>query len=98
MLVVAFLEHTEAIDNLDDILAVDGIHGYYVGPQDMSVSLGFGGQPDHPRITELTAQVKEAAEAAGKRYFGDVVVADRASNFFLKGIEVFLDEHKAALG
>ncbi len=98
MLVVAFLEHTEAIDNLADILAVDGIHAYYVGPQDMSVSLGLGGQPDHPRIGEITAQVKNAAQAAGKLYFGDVVVADRASNFFLKGIEVFLDEHKAALG
>ena len=42
MLVVAFLEHAEALENLDDILAVDGIHAYYVGPQDMSVSLGAG--------------------------------------------------------
>jgi 4-hydroxy-2-oxoheptanedioate aldolase len=96
-LVVAFLEHVEAIDNLDDILAVDGIDAFYVGPQDMSVSLGFGGQPDHPRIGEITAQVKEAAEAAGKRYFGDVVVADRATNFFLKGIEGWLEDNKARL-
>ena len=97
MLVVAFLEHAEALDNLDDILAVDGIHAYYVGPQDMSVSLGLGGQPHHPRIEEVTEQVKRAAEAAGKRYFGDMVVADRATNFFLKGIEVWLDENRDRL-
>ena len=76
---------------------MDGIHAYYVGPQDMSVSLGLGGQPHHPRIEEVTEQVKQAAEAAGKRYFGDMVVADRATNFFLKGIEVWLDENRDRL-
>ncbi len=97
-LVVAFLEHAAAVDNLDDILAVDGIHAFYVGPQDMSVSLGLGGEPYHPRVEEITAQVKKAAEAVGKRYFGDMVVADRATNFFLKGIEAWREENSDRLG
>ena len=90
MLVVAFLEHVEAIDNLDAILSVGGIDAYYVGPQDISMSLGLLGQPDHPKVHELTDRVRAAAEAVGRRYFGDVVRADRATNFFLNGLDAFL--------
>ena len=93
MFVAAFLEHEEAVENLDEILEVDGIDAYYVGPQDMSVSLGLIGEPDHPRVKEMDARVRGAVEAKGKRYLGsDLIVADRASNFFLNGISAFLAE------
>ncbi len=94
MLVVAFLEHAEAIDNLDDILSVEGIDAYYVGPQDISMSLGLLGQPDHPKVHELTDRVRAAAEAVGRHYFGDVIRADRATNFFLNGVEAFLEANR----
>ncbi len=99
MFVVAFLEHVTALENLDDILDVEGIHAYYVGPQDMSVSMGLGGQPDHPKIAEASDMVRKAAEAKGRKYLGpDVFVADRASNFFLNGIAAFMETHKDKLG
>ena len=97
MLVVALLEHAVAIENLDGILAVEGIHAVYVGPQDMSMSLGLPGQPGHPTVQEMDARVREAAKAAGKRYATDRIVADRASNFFLNGIGAFLDANKDRL-
>ena len=96
MFVAAFLEHEEAVENLDEILEVDGIDAYYVGPQDMSVSLGLIGQPDHPRIKEMDARVQAAVEAKGKHYLGSIIVADRASNFFLNGISAFLAENGMA--
>jgi 4-hydroxy-2-oxoheptanedioate aldolase len=93
MFVAAFLEHEEAVENLDEILEVDGIDAYYVGPQDMSVSLGLIGEPHHPRVKEMDARVRAAVEAKGKRYLGpDLIVADRASNYFLNGISAFLAE------
>lgn len=97
ILVVAFLEHSEAITNLDDILSVEGIHSYYVGPQDMSVSLGLGGQPNHPRIIEITDHVRKAVKSVGKHYFGDIVIAERASNFFLDGIRLFIEKNQSRL-
>ena len=93
MFVAAFLEHPEAIENLDEILTVDGIHSYYVGPQDMSMSMGLPGQPDHPRVKEVTARVKEAANAIGKYYLGDLIKGDRATNYFLSGVKSFLESH-----
>lgn len=93
MFVAAFLEHEQAVDHLDEILEVDGIDAYYVGPQDMSVSLGLIGQPDHPRVKEMDARVRAAVEAKGKRYLGnDLIVVDHATNFFLSGISAFLAE------
>ena len=38
--VFAMIETAEALANLDQILAVDGIDGIYVGPGDLAVSLG----------------------------------------------------------
>lgn len=94
MLIVAFLEHVEAIDNLEEILTVEGIDAYYVGPQDISMSLGFHGQPDHPKVHEITEHVRAAVEKSGRCYFGDVVRADRATNFFLSGIESFMRDNR----
>ncbi len=53
--VFAMIETAEAIENVDEITSVDGIDGIYLGPQDLSMSLGVG-----PRSDEL-APVVEAA-------------------------------------
>ena len=41
------IETQQALDNLDEILDVPGIDGVYVGPNDLSVSLGLPPAPDH---------------------------------------------------
>ncbi len=46
-LVVLMVETATALDDLDDLLAVDGLDGIYVGPGDLSLSLGLTG--DVPR-------------------------------------------------
>ena len=98
ILVVAFLEHTDAIANLDEIMEVDGIDAYYVGPADTALSLGYPGQLDHPQIKGFEAKVRESAHAHGRKYFGDVIVGERATNMFLNGAKAFLEANKAALG
>ena len=97
ILVVAFLEHIEAMENLDEIVEVEGIDAYYVGPADTSLSLGFPGEIDHPRVREFEERVRAAAQARGKQYFGDVIVGQRATNFFLDGARAFLEANKDAL-
>jgi len=42
VLAIAMIETREAIDNLDDVLSTPGLDGIYVGPSDLSISLGFG--------------------------------------------------------
>lgn len=57
-LVILQLEGQKAIDNLDAILAVEGIDIIFIGPYDLSQSLGVPGQTTHPSVI---AKMKEIA-------------------------------------
>ncbi|MBP2641412.1 MAG: 2-dehydro-3-deoxyglucarate aldolase [Firmicutes bacterium] len=54
--VLAIIENTTAIENLADILSVDGIDGVILGTSDLSQSLGVPGQGQHPKVQEAYQQ------------------------------------------
>ena len=93
--VVAFLESPESLANLDAIMAVEGIDAYYVGPADMALSLGHPGELTHPEVIEATERVRQAAVKRGRCYYGDQVIGERATNFFLNGAKAFVAKHQA---
>ena len=53
------IEGQEGIDNIDSILAVDGIDVLFIGPYDLSQSLGVAGQIDHPLVEEKMLEIIE---------------------------------------
>jgi len=57
--VVAQIEHFEAVNNLEAILDVDGVDGFIVGPYDLSGSLGVPGQFDHPDVISAMDRIQE---------------------------------------
>jgi len=63
---IAQIEHHIAVQNIADILAVDGVDGVIIGPYDLSASMDIPGQLEHPRLKEGIARVIEAAQLAGK--------------------------------
>lgn len=67
-LVSVQIETQKALDNLDDILAVDGVDACYIGPWDLSSNLGFGLPPswDEPRYIKAFDRVLAIAEEHGK--------------------------------
>jgi 4-hydroxy-2-oxoheptanedioate aldolase len=50
LLLVAMIESKQAIENLDDILKVEGIDAFFLARVDLSKSLGFGGVKHHPDV------------------------------------------------
>ncbi|HVL76519.1 MAG TPA: 4-hydroxy-2-oxoheptanedioate aldolase [Noviherbaspirillum sp.] len=44
------VETRRGLDNLDAICAVDGVDGVFIGPADLSASLGHRGNPGHPDV------------------------------------------------
>ena len=56
VLVVVMLEHIDAVEHIDEILSVPGIDATFIGPYDLSASMGISGQLDHPDL--LAAQKK----------------------------------------
>ena len=62
------IETRAAIDNLDAIVAVPGIDGAYIGPQDLSLSHGGGlnWRTDNPVLHELSERILKSCRQAGK--------------------------------
>jgi len=67
--VLVQVETRVALGEIDRIAAVDGVDGVFIGPSDLSASLGFIGQPGHPEvqaaIKDATTRIVKAGKAAG---------------------------------
>jgi 4-hydroxy-2-oxoheptanedioate aldolase len=59
-------ESAEAVADLDATLAVDGVDGLYVGPGDLSLSLGCDPSPDDPVLNRVLQRVWTACATVGK--------------------------------
>jgi len=59
-------ETVTAMDNLAQIAAVDGVDAVFIGPSDLSASMGHVGNPDHPDVVVAIEQGFEVINAAGK--------------------------------
>jgi 2-dehydro-3-deoxyglucarate aldolase len=68
LLISIQIETQEALDNLDEILSVDGIDACYIGPWDLSVSLGLGVPPtwDEPKYAAAFDRVLEVSAKHNK--------------------------------
>lgn len=60
------IESAEAVANVEEIAAVDGVDGLFVGPADLSADMGYVGQMTHPDVLKSIAHVYEVARASGK--------------------------------
>lgn len=65
-LVVVHVEGDRGLDNLDDILAVEGIDVIFLGPYDLSQALGVPGEVTADPVVETMSEVCERAQDAGK--------------------------------
>lgn len=68
VLVLAMIETRVALQNLEAILAVEGIDGVYVGPSDLGLSLGYEPtlDPTAPEVLAAIATILTRAKSAGR--------------------------------
>jgi 4-hydroxy-2-oxoheptanedioate aldolase len=66
LLAVAQIETGPAIDNLDEILECEGIDIFFLGPTDLSLSLGVPGVLHHPDVVERLSLAAEKILSAGR--------------------------------
>ena len=58
--VIIQIEHIDAVTHIDEIFSVSGIYGYFIGPYDLSASLGKPGDFECKEVIEVLETVKEA--------------------------------------
>ena len=62
VLLAVQIEHIEAVGNIDEILSVSGIDAVFIGPYDLSASMGIAGQFEHPDYAAALAVIKTACQ------------------------------------
>lgn len=65
-IIVAMIEHIDAVNDIDSILSVPDIDAYIIGPYDLSGSMGRPGELDYPDVQSAIEKVREAGRRLGK--------------------------------
>jgi len=65
-LVCVQIEDAQALPNLDEILEVEGIDVFFIGPSDLSQSMGYPGNPKAPPVAKAIDAALAKIVAAGK--------------------------------
>jgi 2-keto-3-deoxy-L-rhamnonate aldolase RhmA len=87
--VIAMIEDPEALDHIDQIAAVDGIHGFFIGRGDLTVSLGVKSSAD-PKVTDAVKRIVAAAKKVNKPVCVMVGSATEAKDFADLGASAFI--------
>jgi len=65
LLIIVQIETQEAVDSAKEIMSVDGIDAFFVGPFDLSASMGLMGQIAHVKVQKSINRIFEAGKNAG---------------------------------
>jgi 2-keto-3-deoxy-L-rhamnonate aldolase RhmA len=65
LLIICQIETAEAVDAIPEIAAIDGVDMLFIGPNDLSGSIGKLGQFDDPEVIALRERAEDAIKTAG---------------------------------
>ena len=84
------IETAEAVENVAEIAAVDGVDALFVGPSALAASMGLIGQQGHPDVVAGVKRALEAGRAAGKPVGVNAFDPTLASQYLDDGIDFIL--------
>jgi 4-hydroxy-2-oxoheptanedioate aldolase len=87
-LVVIMVENATALDDLDAVLAVDGLDGVYVGPGDLSLSLGLTGENRRAELRGVLSSILARAVAAGMPVGVHAYSGEEAAGYAAEGATI----------
>ncbi len=86
IVVIAHLEGIEGVGNLDEILEVEGIDVIFIGPYDLSQSMGIPGQVRDPRVIDKMCGIVEKAKRKNKAIGTFVESPENAEAWMKRGV------------
>ncbi len=85
VIVIIGIESVAAMNNLDAILAVGGIDAIFIGPNDLSITLGIPDEYAHPRFVEAVDHIIGTAQARGVAAGGHWQTEEDVTRWMAKG-------------
>lgn len=89
LLAVIQIETPEAVQNIEAIAANPDIDVLFIGPADLSMSLGIFGQLNHPKFIEAETTIINAAKKAGKAVGFLIMNPEDYEKYYNKGVRFF---------
>ncbi|MFP6740635.1 MAG: aldolase/citrate lyase family protein [Alphaproteobacteria bacterium] len=83
------IEHKDAVADIDAIIAVEGVDAIFVGPADLTASLGHGTNTGNPDTLAAIERVAEACTAKGMAMAIDCASADHMARWHALGYRFF---------
>jgi 2-keto-3-deoxy-L-rhamnonate aldolase RhmA len=83
--VVAQVEHIDGVADIDEIVAVPGVSAVFIGPFDLSASLGRPGEIEAPDVQQAIGTIVSACAARSLPCGIFVVSGNAASRAFVAG-------------
>jgi 2-keto-3-deoxy-L-rhamnonate aldolase RhmA len=90
VLVVAIVEDSSGLAQIDEIAATPGIDVLFIGTSDLSFSLGLRGEQDHPKLEEAVARIVAAGKKHGKFLGRPGLTPDQIKRFKEEGFQFFM--------
>lgn len=87
-LAILMVETATALDDLDEVLAVDGLDGVYVGPGDLSLSLGLHGPQHAEELRGVLSSIVARAVAAGVPVGVHAWTGEAAAGYAVEGATI----------
>lgn len=88
------IESLAGLEALEDIAAVEGVDGLFIGPADLAAAMGHLGDPGHPEVVQAVEDALKRIRASGKAagvFCGDPAVAaqyrELGASFMLIGAD-----------
>jgi 4-hydroxy-2-oxoheptanedioate aldolase len=90
VMAIVQIEHIDAVNHIEDILAVPGVDLPLVGPYDLSGSMGLLGQVTHPKVQEAIARVLATGKKANLPVGIFGTSADEMNRYLEQGFRAIL--------
>jgi len=85
VLCMVTIEHIEAVNRIDEIMAVPGIDLAVIGPGDLATSINKRGQIDDPEVQALMKRAEEGILKSGVPIGGVARTAEQANQMIARG-------------
>lgn len=83
VLAIGTIEHIDALDQIDELVATPGLDVAFIGPGDLATSMGLKGERDHPRVQEAIRSL-EAAMLKGPAVLGGAAFTPEQANDMIR--------------
>jgi 4-hydroxy-2-oxoheptanedioate aldolase len=96
-MVLGVVESLQGVEDIRQILEVEGLDGVFMGTNDLANSLGLTGQTSHPDVLEAVDRIVAAGLVTGKAVGGVVRAGETPQQYIDKGCKMVLTAGQALL-